>query len=158
MRIGIRLSSIAGLCAVLCYASHAQPPLPSQTTPIIVFKVIHVYDSPGAWSGVEEFDQPIDVVVNHTSSGGFKVGQQLLLGIPVVYPSKLFDHKTASLSPTHFAAGKLFLVRDRGGCFFPPRVLHLSDQGVEKRIEASRFNLDPSCIEPMLNRSSASRR
>jgi len=93
MRIGIKLSFIACLCAVLGYASHSQPPHPSQATPIIVFKVLHVYDSPGAWSGVVEFDQPIHVVVTRTSSGGFKVGQQLLFGIPFVYPSKLFDHK-----------------------------------------------------------------
>lgn len=127
----------------------SQTPTPPQSTPVIVFKVIHVYDSPAAWSGVVEFDQPIDALVVRTSSGGFKVGQQLTLGIPVVYPSKLFDHKTASLSPTFVTPGKLLLVRDKGGCFFPPHLLNLSDNGVQKRTEASGYTLDPSCIEPL---------
>ena len=158
MRIGIRLSSIALLCAVLGGSSLTQSPHASQWAPTIVFKVIHVYDSPGVWTGLVETDQPIDAVVIRTSSGGFKVGQQLTLGIPVVYSNKLFDHNTVSLSPSHFAAGKLFLVHDRGGCFFPPHLLYLSDHGVEKRSEANGFTLDPSCIEPMLNRSSVPNR
>ncbi len=158
MRIGIRLSFITCLNAVLGCVSHTQSSPPSSAAPVIFFKVLHVYDSPGAWSGIAEFDQPIVAVVTRTSSGGFEVGQQLLLGIPVVYPSKLFDHSTASLAPTQVAVGKQFLVRDRGGCFFPPRLLHLYDNGVEKRTETSRFTLDPSCIEPTLPWSPASRR
>jgi hypothetical protein len=141
----------AALLLFPCLSQTQTSPGPAPV-PTIVFKVLHVYDSPGSWSGIMEIDQPIDVVVLRTTSGGFKDGQPLTLGIPVVYPSVLFDRKNVALSPKYLSAGKSFLVRDRGGCFFPPHLLHLSDNGVEKRIEASGFTLDPSCIEPISDR------
>jgi hypothetical protein len=144
-----RLFCLLCLCATVTAEPQTRISPPPQPVPTIVFKVLHVYDSPGTWSGIEEFDQPIDAEVISTSSGGFRIGQRLTFGIPLVYPSKLFDRKTVSLNPLYIAPRKHFRGHDRGGCFFPPHLLHLSDSGVTVRTETSGYTLDASCIEPL---------
>ena len=151
-------SALAAILVLLPLASQTQLSTDPPPVPTIVLRVLHIYDSPGMWSGVAEFDQPIDVEALQTNSGGFKTGQSFTLGIPIVFPSVLFDHKTVELSPKYIPVGRSFRVHDRGGCFFPPHSLPLYDNCVQNRIETGRFTLDPSCIEPVSPTSNQARK
>jgi hypothetical protein len=145
MVLGVGRARAAAALVLTTSSFQARP----STVSTVVFEVIHIYDSPHVWTGLVEFDQPIDVAVVRSSSAKFRSGQRLTIRIPVDYSSELFDHETASLSPAKITTGSLFRARDRHGCFYPPHLTELYDDGVLRRSESRGFILDASCITPL---------